>query len=133
MFYCRPILNNIFFWFRLFPAKAAHYFIHHSPLGSVYSICILVKISVSQMALSFSSPTHLASNSLISQNPRPSLCVWGLSFASDEIPKSSLRITADSIPKARFVARRRESTSVRQLQRPLSKFELEQCLGPNCI
>lgn len=74
------------------------------------------------MALSFSSPTHLASNSLISQNPRPSLCVWGLSFASDEIPKSSLRITADSIPKARFVARRRESTSVRQLQRPLIEY-----------
>ncbi|CAL9005885.1 unnamed protein product [Prunus brigantina] len=40
-------------------------------------------------------------------------------FAS---PKPSLHISADLTPKARFVARRTESVSVPQLQRPLSEY-----------
>ncbi|ONI21862.1 hypothetical protein PRUPE_2G094500 [Prunus persica] len=37
-------------------------------------------------------------------------------------PKPSLHISADLTPKARFVARRTESVSVPQLQRPLSEY-----------
>ncbi|KAL0452041.1 UNVERIFIED_CONTAM: hypothetical protein Slati_1182200 [Sesamum latifolium] len=50
----------------------------------------------------------------------PHLVVFSnLSSSSDDASKSTLRISADSAPKARFVARRTESISVRQLQRPL--------------
>ncbi|KAG8390555.1 hypothetical protein BUALT_Bualt01G0095600 [Buddleja alternifolia] len=45
-----------------------------------------------------------------------------LSPSSDDSSKSTLRISADSAPKARFVARRTESLSVRQLQRPLNEY-----------
>ncbi|XP_051116621.1 uncharacterized protein LOC127241544 [Andrographis paniculata] len=45
-----------------------------------------------------------------------------LASSSDDSAKSSLRISADSSPKSRFVARRTESVSVRQLQRPLIEY-----------
>ncbi|KAK6144715.1 hypothetical protein DH2020_021535 [Rehmannia glutinosa] len=45
-----------------------------------------------------------------------------LASSSDDSSKSTLRISADSAPKARFVARRTESVSVRQLQRPLIEY-----------
>lgn len=48
-----------------------------------------------------------------------------LASSPDDSSKSALRISADSSPKARFVARRTESVSVRQLQRPLSNILLE--------
>ncbi|KAH7839366.1 hypothetical protein Vadar_003258 [Vaccinium darrowii] len=54
---------------------------------------------------------HYLSTSLASPPPPP-----------NESPKSSLRISADSSPKARFIARRRESVSVQQLQRPLNEY-----------
>ncbi|KAA8534474.1 hypothetical protein F0562_031991 [Nyssa sinensis] len=59
------------------------------------------------------------------KNPRTSLSVKHdlLSLSSsDESPKPSLRISADLAPKARFVARRKESVSVRQLERPLIEY-----------
>ncbi|KAJ6892519.1 hypothetical protein NC651_025654 [Populus alba x Populus x berolinensis] len=39
-----------------------------------------------------------------------------------EYPKCTLRASADSVPKAKFIARRRESVSVRQLGRPLMEY-----------
>lgn len=45
-----------------------------------------------------------------------------LTSSPDDSSKSALRISADSSPKARFVARRTESISVRQLQRPLTEY-----------
>ncbi|KAK6137953.1 hypothetical protein DH2020_028309 [Rehmannia glutinosa] len=45
-----------------------------------------------------------------------------LASSPDDSSKSTLRISADSAPKARFVARRTESVSVRQLQRPLIEY-----------
>ncbi|KAH6824252.1 RAP release 2 [Perilla frutescens var. hirtella] len=45
-----------------------------------------------------------------------------LASSPDDSSKSALRISADSSPKARFVARRTESVSVRQLQRPLTEY-----------
>ncbi|KAL7148190.1 hypothetical protein ABFS83_06G161600 [Erythranthe nasuta] len=45
-----------------------------------------------------------------------------LASSSDDSAKSARRISADSSPKARFVARRTESVSVRQLQRPLIEY-----------
>ncbi|KAJ6900730.1 hypothetical protein NC652_026741 [Populus alba x Populus x berolinensis] len=39
-----------------------------------------------------------------------------------EYPKCTLRASADSAPKAKFIARRRESVSVRQLGRPLMEY-----------
>ncbi|PIN04772.1 hypothetical protein CDL12_20555 [Handroanthus impetiginosus] len=45
-----------------------------------------------------------------------------LASSSGDSSKSTLRISAESAPKARFVARRTESVSVRQLQRPLVEY-----------
>ncbi|KAL8518114.1 hypothetical protein ACS0TY_009410 [Phlomoides rotata] len=45
-----------------------------------------------------------------------------LASSSDDSSKPALRISADSSPKARFVARRTESISVNQLQRPLVEY-----------
>lgn len=73
------------------------------------------------MALSFSSSlssTNLSSISVEFKNPRTSLPVRHvfLSLASsNESPNSSA-------PKARFVARRKESVSVKPLQRPLVEY-----------
>ncbi|XP_027104890.1 uncharacterized protein [Coffea arabica] len=73
-----------------------------------------------KMALS-SSSTHWSSLSSRFRYPRLSARV--LSSLTDDSSKSSVRISADSAaPKARFVARRRESVSVRQLQRPLGEY-----------
>lgn len=67
------------------------------------------------MALSSASSSSLTNLSYISfkfKNPR---------FSVDS-PKCTLRILADSAPKARFIARRKESLSVKQLQRPLMEY-----------
>lgn len=60
-------------------------------------------------------------------NPRNAL--FGLTSSnsnsnSDDVPKPSLSVSAESssAPKARFVARRTESVSVRPLQRPLRNY-----------
>lgn len=81
------------------------------------------------MALSSasSSLTNLSYIPFHYKNPRfPTTSVpyalLNLTSSSDDSSKRSLRITADSAPKARFIARRKESLSVKQLQRPLSKF-----------
>ncbi|MCD7447241.1 hypothetical protein HAX54_026360 [Datura stramonium] len=69
------------------------------------------------MALSSASSSSLTNLSYISfqsKNPRFSTSV--------DSPKCTFRITADSAPKARFIARRRESLSVKQLQRPLMEY-----------
>ncbi|KAL3520793.1 hypothetical protein ACH5RR_018942 [Cinchona calisaya] len=57
------------------------------------------------------------------KNPRISSPTFRVRSLSDS-SKPSVRISADSSasPRARFVARRRESVSVRQLQRPLSEY-----------
>ncbi|KAG2723404.1 hypothetical protein I3760_02G169300 [Carya illinoinensis] len=46
----------------------------------------------------------------------------GLASSAEETSRPSLRISANSVQKARFVARRKESVSVRQLQRPLVEY-----------
>ncbi|XP_059628384.1 uncharacterized protein LOC132271123 isoform X2 [Cornus florida] len=79
------------------------------------------------MALASSSSTHLSSLSFQFQNPRASLSVkhvfLSLTSSPDESSKPSLRISADSAPKARFIGRRSESVSVRQqLERPLREY-----------
>ena len=52
----------------------------------------------------------------------------GLAFSAEPEESrrpSSLRISADSTQKARFVARRKESVTVRQLERPLSNVRMD--------
>ena len=70
------------------------------------------------MALTFPL-TNLRSICFHRQNPRSSLNVKHILFSYNESSKPSFRISADLAPKARFVARRRESVSVKQLERPL--------------
>ncbi|KAB1211046.1 hypothetical protein CJ030_MR3G015086 [Morella rubra] len=79
------------------------------------------------MAISSSSRNvGLSPLSFPCSNPGKSICLRHaqLGFASfaDESLRPSLRISANSTHKARFVARRRESVSVRQLQRPLMEY-----------
>ncbi|KVI09666.1 Protein of unknown function DUF1997 [Cynara cardunculus var. scolymus] len=64
-------------------------------------------------------PTNFASVS-----PRNALFGLTSSSNSDDLPKPSLSVSADSssAPKARFVARRTESISVRPLERPLLEY-----------
>ncbi|XP_011015662.1 PREDICTED: uncharacterized protein LOC105119235, partial [Populus euphratica] len=62
----------------------------------------------------------LSSISFRSRNPRNPLTSKQL-FPT-EYPKCTLRASADSAPKAKFIARRRESVSVRQLGRPLVEY-----------
>ncbi|KAI8539726.1 hypothetical protein RHMOL_Rhmol09G0205100 [Rhododendron molle] len=73
-----------------------------------------------------SSSSQLSPISFQIKNPRAPLSVHhhlsSLSSPHNESPKSFLRISADSSPKARFIARRRESVSVRQLRRPLNEY-----------
>ncbi|KAG6402224.1 hypothetical protein SASPL_139100 [Salvia splendens] len=45
-----------------------------------------------------------------------------LASSPEDSSKPARRISADSGPKARFIARRTESVSVRQLQRPLTEY-----------
>ncbi|XP_021897901.1 uncharacterized protein LOC110814662 [Carica papaya] len=74
-------------------------------------------ISVVKPAGSISFPTR---------NPKQSLLLNVVSSSSSSanvLSRSFLRVSAaDSAPKARFIARRRESVSVRQLQRPLTEY-----------
>ncbi|KAG5533111.1 hypothetical protein RHGRI_027368 [Rhododendron griersonianum] len=73
-----------------------------------------------------SSSLRLSPISFQIKNPRAPLSVphhlSRLPSPHNESPKSALRITADSSPKARFIARRRESVSVQQLRRPLNEY-----------
>uniref|UniRef100_A0A6N2M0J1 Uncharacterized protein n=1 Tax=Salix viminalis TaxID=40686 RepID=A0A6N2M0J1_SALVM len=65
----------------------------------------------------------LSSISFRSRNPRNHLTSKHLFLT--EYPKCTLRASADSTnPKAKFIARRRESVSVRQLRRPLSNWSI---------
>ncbi|CAK9162480.1 unnamed protein product [Ilex paraguariensis] len=75
------------------------------------------------------SSTHLSSTSFHFRNPRTRLSLrhvyFNFSSSSDESPKPSFRISADSAPsspKARFVARRRESVRVPVGKRPLLEY-----------
>ncbi|KAL1542356.1 hypothetical protein AAHA92_26460 [Salvia divinorum] len=53
----------------------------------------------------------------------PYLVVFSnLASSPEDSSKPARRISADSAPKARFIARRAESVSVRQLQRPLTEY-----------
>ncbi|KAI5648533.1 hypothetical protein M9H77_34538 [Catharanthus roseus] len=73
------------------------------------------------MALSSS---HLSSISLKFRNPNTSSSVTPrvLLSLTDDSSNPVLRVSADSAPRARFVARRRETISVRQLERPLTDY-----------
>ncbi|KAJ6428878.1 hypothetical protein OIU84_020514 [Salix udensis] len=77
------------------------------------------------MALNSSSPgstTSLSSIAFRSNNPRNSpTCKHFFQNFSSPVTES-LRVSADSTPKAKFVARRKESVSVRQLGRPLMEY-----------
>ncbi|XP_047307266.1 uncharacterized protein SYNPCC7002_A1590 [Impatiens glandulifera] len=76
------------------------------------------------MAMVSTSPKELLFQ--FRKNPIASVSVrrvlFTLSSSSDESRKPSLRVSADSTPKARFVARRTESVSVQQLSRPLVDY-----------
>lgn len=83
------------------------------------------------MALSYSCCSNIGFGliSCPSVNPRKSVCIRhgqvGFAFSAepDESPRpSSLSISADSTQRARFVARRKDSVSVQQLQRPLIEY-----------
>ncbi|XP_062157040.1 uncharacterized protein LOC133864656 [Alnus glutinosa] len=81
------------------------------------------------MAISASSSCNIGLSPYLcpSASSRKSLCLrhgaqLGSSYSADEFPRHSLRISANSTQKARFVARRKESISVRQLQRPLIEY-----------
>uniref|UniRef100_A0A2P2NFB8 Uncharacterized protein LOC105130684 isoform X1 n=1 Tax=Rhizophora mucronata TaxID=61149 RepID=A0A2P2NFB8_RHIMU len=63
--------------------------------------------------------------SLQSKNPGNSIAFNHLivvSSSRNESPRLLLQASANSTPKARFVARRKESVSVRQLRRPLIEY-----------
>ncbi|XP_034929387.1 uncharacterized protein [Populus alba] len=77
------------------------------------------------MALNSSSLGSTISPSSISfrsKNPRNSLTFKHLFLNFSSPVTDSLRVSADSTPKAKFVARRKESVSVRQLGRPLKEY-----------
>ncbi|KAL2554790.1 Uncharacterized protein Fot_08409 [Forsythia ovata] len=69
-----------------------------------------------------SSLTHSNPVSLQFRNPRFTIRNSHVNSSSDDSRQPPLRISADLAPKARFVARRTESVSVRQLQRPLIEY-----------
>ncbi|KAF8396505.1 hypothetical protein HHK36_018128 [Tetracentron sinense] len=78
------------------------------------------------MALS-SSSMHLSSISIPSRYPqtltRFKTTLLSFASAANDSPKPSFRISAESTtPKARFVAKRSETVSVRQLNRPLVEY-----------
>ncbi|GAB2276831.1 hypothetical protein Dimus_011544 [Dionaea muscipula] len=54
--------------------------------------------------------------------PLNHILLISLSGSAGDSPRSQFRISADSAPKARFIARRRDTISVRQLQRPLLEY-----------
>lgn len=74
--------------------------------------CSSTNVATSRASISRSLPFQ-------SRNPNVSFPL-NLSSSLNRSPKPFLRVSADSTPKARFVARRKESVSVRQLGRPLS-------------
>lgn len=80
-------------------------------------------MALSLAATSSSSTTNLSYVSFRFKNPKvcPPVALLSLTSPSYDSPRGSLRISADAAPKVRFIARRKESVSVRQLQRPLSK------------
>ncbi|XAR72159.1 hypothetical protein NMG60_11018701 [Bertholletia excelsa] len=78
--------------------------------------------------MALNSSTHLASRALV-LNPRASFSSRRtrliLASGYDKSPRPSLRVSADATaagPKARFIARRRQSVPVRQLGRPLTEY-----------
>ncbi|KAL9365622.1 hypothetical protein Peur_043495 [Populus x canadensis] len=71
---------------------------------------------------SLGSTISLSSISFRSKNPRNSLTCKHLFLNFSSPVTESLRVSADSTPKAKFVARRKESVSVRQLGRPLMEY-----------
>lgn len=74
--------------------------------------------------MALSSSTHLSSISYRFKNPRTSTFAAtrvSLSLADDS-SKPSVRISAASAPRARFVARRRETVPVQQRERPLIQY-----------
>ncbi|XP_011031599.1 PREDICTED: uncharacterized protein LOC105130684 isoform X2 [Populus euphratica] len=71
---------------------------------------------------SLGSTISLSSISYRSKNPRNSLSCKHLFLNFSSPVTESLRASADSTPKAKFVARRKESVSVRQLGRPLMEY-----------
>ncbi|XP_038883978.1 uncharacterized protein SYNPCC7002_A1590 isoform X1 [Benincasa hispida] len=76
------------------------------------------------MALSSCSPSSI---SLRCKNPRTVFSLTHRPFlilasSADDSPRPSLRISTNSNPKARFIARRSESVTVRQLARPLNEY-----------
>ncbi|CAH8379864.1 unnamed protein product [Eruca vesicaria subsp. sativa] len=78
--------------------------------------------------MALSSATRLSSFSFsakkTNRNPRnPSLSLTiTCSSSFDEPPSTPIRVSSSSSPKARFVARQKQSVSVRQLQRPLIEY-----------
>ncbi|KAL0382776.1 UNVERIFIED_CONTAM: hypothetical protein Scaly_0564900 [Sesamum calycinum] len=78
----------------------------------------MASLSSNPIPFQFRSPR----TGLRSSNSQHLVVLSNLSSSSDEASKSTLRISADSAHKARFVARRTESVSVRQLQRPLTEY-----------
>ncbi|PNT22394.1 hypothetical protein POPTR_008G030300v4 [Populus trichocarpa] len=71
---------------------------------------------------SLGSTISLSSISFRSKYPRNSLTCKHLFLNFSSPVTESLRVSADSTPKAKFVARRKESVSVRQLGRPLMEY-----------
>ncbi|BFG21195.1 hypothetical protein CerSpe_074690 [Prunus speciosa] len=76
-------------------------------------------MALSSFSIKFGSIACPYENLRTGTSPRLKLKHVLFAFAS---PKPSLHISADSTPKARFIARRTESVSVPQLQRPLSEY-----------
>ncbi|KAI5344340.1 PREDICTED: DUF1997 [Prunus dulcis] len=76
-------------------------------------------MALSSFSIKFGSISCPYENLRNGTSPRLKLKHVLFAFAS---PKPSLHISADLTPKARFVARRTESVSVPQLQRPLSEY-----------
>ncbi|XP_010552941.1 PREDICTED: uncharacterized protein LOC104823196 [Tarenaya hassleriana] len=58
-------------------------------------------------------PFNITCSSSLNESPKPS---------PSPSPSSPLRVSSRSAPKARFIARRKEAVSVRQLQRPLIEY-----------
>ncbi|CAM8889108.1 hypothetical protein QQ045_027477 [Rhodiola kirilowii] len=74
------------------------------------------------MALASPSSTHLNLGSFTSTNLKKSNPVRHISFASDSYKTQFMVCASSTVPKARFVARRVESVTVKQLERPLMEY-----------
>ncbi|OVA17936.1 Histone H2B [Macleaya cordata] len=95
---------------------------HASNISHWYTL--LFHSRVSQMALN-SSSLHFSSISIPPRTLR-SLCfknvILNCTKSATSLPKFSFRISADSTPKARLVAKRSETLPVQQLGRPLIDY-----------